>query len=145
MHLWHPSLKIPWRRASGHFPGRVQRVAEAAAPAYVGKKARQANDEVATVASATKGPPTRPIPDASEETWQKRNEKFHAGIDIFKNSEPYLALVDLRLRGEVDMSSAPRTPNPDDESNQKKSKRAREVDMKAWRDAVKDFVAIHCD
>lgn len=80
---------------------------------------------------------TRPVPEASEEDWQRRTEKRQAAVVAVKMSPEYLAYAATRhQQGHVLAAPVPGTPDPNDRAV---SKRHWEEEVRQWRTALRQW------
>jgi len=77
----------------------------------------------------------RPLAEASEEDWQRREEKRQAAVAAIKDSAEYRALQASRGQGRS-TTAVPGTPDANDRET---SKRSWEAKVMQWRNALKEW------
>jgi hypothetical protein len=70
-------------------------------------------------------------------TWDRRNKHRRAGVDAVYRSRDFLIMQSMISDGELSAGDAPQAPDPNDRAC---GKRQWERSMRAWRDAVKNYI-----
>jgi len=90
-------------------------------------------------ATQQQAPVRRPLPEASEEEWQRRMEKRRNAVDIVKASSEYLSCAQTQPCGDEESArwaEAMRMPDPEDRLI---SKRAWEEEIRQWRTRLRQW------